>query len=147
MRLTTLSLAACLVPTLALADVDSILAEGAKACTGMDNGTFTSDGAVKEVDLTGDGTPDTVVDEALFKCSTSASLFNGGTGGSMVHFLANGTETSRLVQGWDTATWAGATIILLALHGTDCGVTGSDPCFEVLTWNPTGFVGVRPKQE
>ena len=60
---------------------------------------LTTEGAVKEVDLTGDGKPDTVVDEALFKCSTAASLFNGGTGGSMVHFLADGSETARLVQG------------------------------------------------
>lgn len=146
MRLALLVLAAAAFPTLAAADVDSILAEGAKACAAQDNGTFTSDGAVKAVDLTGDGKPDTVVDENFFKCSTSASLFNGGTGGSMVHFIVDGAEQSFLVKDWDTANWEGATLILLALHGGECGGAGVDPCFEALTWGANSFVSVRPKQ-
>lgn len=147
MRLTALAFAATFFPLAALADVDAILAEGAKACAEQDGGTFASEGAVKDVDLTGDGKADTVVDEALFTCSTSASLFNGGTGGSMVHFIVDGSETSRLVQGWDTAQWAGATIILLALHGSECGVAGVDPCFEAMTWGANSFASVRPKPE
>jgi hypothetical protein len=144
MRLLSLAIAAAALPTLATADVDTILAEAAKACAALDNGVLTSDGAVKEIDLTGDGTPDTVVDEAVLQCSTSASLFNGGTGGSVVHFLANGTETSYLVKDWDTANWEGATLILLALHGGECGGAGVDPCFEALTWGANRFVSVRP---
>ena len=146
MRLAALAIATAFLPTLAAADVETILADAAKACTEQDNGTFTSEGAVKEVDLTGDGTADTVVDEALFQCSTAASLY-GGSGGSMVHFIANGSETTRLVQGWDTANWAGSTLVLLALHGSECGGAGVDPCFEAMTWGANSFVSVRPKQE
>lgn len=147
MRLPALAFAATLFPLAALADVDTLLADGAKACAAQDGGTFASEGAVKEIDLTGDGKADTVVDEAFFTCSTSASLFNGGTGGSIVHFLVDGNETSRLVQGWDTAQWAGATLILLSLHGSECGVAGVDPCFETMTWGANSFVSVRPKAE
>ncbi len=143
MRRFALVLCATALPTLAAADVDGILAEAAQACTAQDNGTFTSDGAVKQIDLTGDGTPDTVVDEALFKCSTAESLY-GGTGGSMVHFLVGEHETARLVQGWDTANWAGSTIILLSLHGGECGGAGVDACFEAMTWGANSFVSVRP---
>jgi hypothetical protein len=146
MRLIAFAAVMLALPTVAAADVDTILADAAKACAAQDNGTLTTEGAVKEVDLTGDGKPDTVVDEAFFKCSTSASLFNGGTGGSMVHFLADGSETARLVKGWDTANWADSTLILLALHGGECGGAGVDPCFEALTWGANAFVSVRPKQ-
>ncbi len=147
MRHILLAAALALLPGLAHADVDTILAEATAACAAQDGGTLTTEGAVKEVDLTGDGKADTVVDEALFQCSTSASLFNGGTGGSMVHFLAEGSETARLVKGWDTANWNGNLLILLALHGGDCGGAGVDPCFEALTWGANSFVSVRPKQE
>jgi hypothetical protein len=146
MRQFALTLVTAALPTLAAADIDTILAEAAKACAAADNGTFTSDGAIKQTDLTGDGKPDTVVDEALFKCSTSASLFNGGAAGSLVHFLTNGFETSYLVKDWDTANWEGATLILLALPGSECGGAGVDPCFEALTWGANSFVSVRPKQ-
>ena len=95
MRLAALALATALLPTLAAADVETILADAAKACAEQDNGTFTSEGAVKEVDLTGDGTADTVVDEALFQCSTAASLY-GGTGGSMVPFPCQRVRDDRV---------------------------------------------------
>ena len=62
--------------------------------------------------MTGDGTDDTIVDEALFTCSTAASLY-GGSGGSMIHVFANGTESSFLVQGYETARWADRLIVLL----------------------------------
>ncbi len=87
-----------------------------------------------------------MVDENFFKCSTSASLYNGGTGGSLVHFIVGDTEQSFLVKDWDTANWEGATLILLALHGSECGGAGVDPCFEALTWGANSFVSVRPKQ-
>ncbi|PZQ96688.1 MAG: hypothetical protein DI533_13940 [Cereibacter sphaeroides] len=143
MRQLSLALAACLFPTLAAADADAIVAAGAKLCTERDSGTFTSDGAVRNLDLTGDGRADTVVDEALFKCSTAADLF-AGPAGSKVHLLAEGTESSYLVQGWDTAIWTNRQLVLLALQGTDCGAEATDPCFEVLTWGGKGFLSVRP---
>jgi nitrous oxidase accessory protein NosD len=147
MRLTALTLAALVLPVAALANVDTILADAAKSCAEMESGVFASEGAVKEIDLTGDGTPDTVVDEALFTCSTSASLFNGGTGGSMVHFIVGDAETSYLVKGYDTADWGGRRIVLMSLHGTECNATGAEACFEALTWGGQGFLSVRPRPE
>ena len=146
MRLPMIALAAILAPGLALADVNAIVDAGAKACLEMDNGTFTSEGAVRQIDLTGDGTADdTVVDEALFKCSTSASLY-GGTGGSVVHFLVGDTQTDAMVLNWDTARWNDNLLILMARHGTECGGVGSDPCYEALVWNGERFMAVRPAE-
>ena len=144
MRLLSLALFASLLPTLALADVDTILADAAKLCSEQDNGVFGSEGAVRQIDLTGDGKPDTLVDEGIFTCSTAASLF-GGSGGSMIHILANDTQSSYLVQGYETTTWAGSLILLLAQHGSNCNATGVLPCFEALTWGEDSFLSVRPQ--
>lgn len=144
MRLLPVALAASLLPTLAFADVDTILAEAAKLCSEQDNGVFASDGAVREIDLTGDAKPDTLVDEGLFTCTTAASLY-GGSGGSMIHILANDTQSSHLVQGYETTTWAGSLIVLLAMHGSNCNATGVLPCFEALTWGENSFLSVRPE--
>jgi len=72
-----------LLPAAAFADADAILADAAKACAEQDNGVFASEGAVRQIDMTGDGTEDTIVDEALFTCTTAASLY-AGSGGSMI---------------------------------------------------------------
>jgi hypothetical protein len=133
---------ACLLPAAAFADADAILAEAAKACAEQDNGVFASEGAVRQIDMTGDGTPDTVVDEALFTCTTAASLY-GGSGGSMIHIFANGTESSFLVQGYETARWADRLIVLLAVDGSACNTISANPCFEALTWVEDRFVSVR----
>ena len=84
MRHVLIAAFACLLPATAFADADAILAAAAKDCAEMDGGVFASEGAVRQIDMTGDGTDDTIVDEALFTCSTAASLY-GGSGGSIVN--------------------------------------------------------------
>jgi len=146
MRHLAIAAFASLLPLAAMADPDAILADAAKACAEQDNGVFASEGAVRQIDLTGDDKPDTVVDEALFTCTTAASLY-GGSGGSMIHIFANGTESSYLVEGYETARWANNLIVLLAHGGSACNTIGANACFEALTWvDPEGFVSVRPKQ-
>lgn len=146
MRYVLIAVLACLFPMTALADPDTILADAAKACAEQDNGVFASEGAVRQIDMTGDGTEDTIVDEALFTCSTAASLY-GGSGGSVIHVFANGTESSFLVQGYETVRWADRLIVLLAVDGSSCNTISADPCFEALTWVGDRFVSVRPPAE
>jgi hypothetical protein len=142
MRKLLLSLPLCLMPLAALANPDAILAEAAKTCAAKDNGTLTSEGALRQIDLTGDGTPETVVDEALFVCSTAPDLFVAPEG-TRIHLFAGDTETTLTVQGYETARWADALIILLALDGASCGAAPETPCFEALTWAGDRFVSVR----
>ncbi|MCA3488342.1 MAG: hypothetical protein IOD05_13365 [Rhodobacter sp.] len=135
-----------LLPAAAFADADAILADAAKACAEQDNGVFASEGAVRQIDMTGDGTEDTLVDEALFTCTTAASLY-AGSGGSMIHVFVNGAQSSFLVQGYETVRWGDNLIVLLALGGTDCNTINANPCFEALTWVEDRFVSVRPPME
>ena len=146
MRHALIAAFACLLPVAAFADADALLAAAAKDCAEFDNGVFASEGAVRQIDLTGDGTEDTLVDEALFTCTTAASLY-GGSGGSLIHVFDNGTESSFLVQGYEPVRWADRLIVLLAVDGSSCNTISADPCFEALTWVEDRFVSVRPPAE
>ncbi len=146
MRNAAFAVLACLLPMSALADPDTILADAAKSCAGQDNGIFAAEGAVRQIDMTGDGTDDTIVDEALFTCTTAASLY-GGSGGSMIHIFANGTQSSFLVQGYETVRWGDVLIVLLAVDGSSCNTISANPCFEALTWVEDRFLSVRPPME
>jgi len=146
MRRFLIVLGLALLPAPALASVDTILAEAAAMCTEQDNGVFSSEGAVRSLDLTGDGQPDTLVDQLLFTCSTAASLY-GGSGGSMINVFVGEVQSDFLVQGYEILNWADRTILLLALHGTNCNGIGAAPCFEALVWNGDRFMSVRAPAE
>lgn len=146
MRQSLIAALFCLLPAAAFADPDRILADAAAICAEQDNGVFAADGAVQQIDVTGDGTPDTLVDEARFTCSTAASLFIG-SGGSVIHVFANGTENMFFVQGFETVRWGDYLILLLAVSGSACNTANADPCFEALTWAGDRFLSVRPPVE
>jgi hypothetical protein len=146
MRKLFIALCLTLLPVPALASVDTILSEAAAMCAEQDNGVFSSEGAVRSLDVTGDGQADTVVDELLFTCTTAASLY-GGSGGNMIHIFVGDVQSDYLVQGYELVNWADRTILLLALHGTNCNGIGADPCFEALVWNGERFMSVRAPSE
>lgn len=108
------------------------LAEAEAMCQSV-NGTFSAGEAVVSVDLDGDGQPDTVLDEARYACSTAASLY-GGSGGALVRFFVGGTETARLARGWGVVDWSGRPVVLLSLHGAECGGIGADSCYEAIVF-------------
>jgi hypothetical protein len=122
---------------------EEIIDRGRDTCERADGGTFTLiDGAITETDLDGDGVSDKVVEEAKFSCSTMASLYCG-TGGCMTHLVVGDQVYSRLAKGWKAVEWAGDTIILLALHGSECGGTNLRRCYEAIAWSEGGFKSVR----
>lgn len=127
--------------------VDEILQTGRESCESFENGDFSlEDGAIAEVDLDGDGAPDKVVMESRFQCSSAASLYCG-TGGCMTHMVVGDQVYSRLAKGWKAVEWAGDTIILLALHGSECGGTNLRRCYEAITWSEGGFKSVRTEPD
>lgn len=138
----------CLLAAPAVAEdtVAAILSEAKADCASIDNGVFDAPaGTVTEVDLTGDGKPDQVVDAAKFNCSTSASYW-GGTGGSQLSLVIGGKRMDYLAQDWKVVVWNEAPMLLLFLNGGECGGAGADPCVEALVWSAyrEAFMSVRP---
>lgn len=112
-------------------------------CRSWDDGEFAvGDGALTSVDLTGDGVPETVLDESRFSCSTAASLWCG-TGGCMVRVFGAGEPYARLAKGWRPVEWAGDTILLLQIHGSECGGTNLRRCYEAVSYSEGAFRSVR----
>jgi hypothetical protein len=70
-----------------------------QACADVENGEFVLEwGAVTRTDLDGDLSPDWVLDESAYACSTAVSLYCS-TGGCMSHFLVGDTVASFHNQG------------------------------------------------
>jgi hypothetical protein len=144
----TLAVLAALTALTALAGepagVQGVIEEARARCQAFEGGTLTvADAAIVPTDLTGDGAPDAVVDGQGLRCSSSASLFCGGTGGCEIALVAEGTVTPRLAKGWRVVDWAGDRIVLLQVHGSACGGTNLRRCYEALVWSEGAFRSLR----
>ena len=130
-------------PGLALT-VEDVLAEAKADCASFDNGALTvAPSAVHQIELTGDATPETLVDWSGFACSTMASPW-GGTGGNLLTVLINGQRSDFMALGWTLVQLNGPVLVLvLALHGAECDATGSQPCAEALVWGGESLLSVR----
>ena len=122
------------------AGVEGVIDEARARCAAFEGGTLTvTDTAIVATDLTGDGTRDAVVDGRGLRCSSAVSLFCGGTGGCEIALVAEGTVTPLLAKGWRVVDWAGDRIVLLQVHGSECGGTNLRRCYEALVWSEGAF--------
>lgn len=136
-------LTALAAPAAAAVSADDILAEAKADCASFGNGTLTvPPEAVTQVELTGEGAPETVIDWGKLRCSTAAGLW-GGSGGSSLSVLAGGQRWDFLTNDWQVVQMGGP-VLLLWLHGSECNGAGAQRCIEALTWGGEGFLSVRP---
>lgn len=120
-----------------------IMDEGKALCSGMDDGAFSiEDFAVANIDLNGDGIEDKIINEAGFLCSTAASLYCG-TGGCNIHAIVGDVTTSWLAKGWQIVQSGPDMVLLMQLHGVECGGTNLRSCYVAETWDEDGFYSVR----
>ncbi len=111
-----------------------------QACSDMESGQFALElGAIYRVDLEGDIERDWVLDEAGFACSTAVSLYCG-TGGCMSHFLIEDRMFSLLNQGWDMANIGPFRVLLVDVHGSQCGGINPTPCVVASVWDADEMV-------
>ena len=115
-------------------------AEAEAFCASVANGTVTvGPDVVQPVELTGDDTPETIVDYKGIACSTLASPW-GGTGGTTLSVLIDGQRFDHLAYGWTVVDFDGP-VLLLSQHGVNCGGTGSDRCVQALVWTAGKLTG------
>lgn len=118
-------------------------------CAGFENGTVTVEAeAIQRIDLTGNGDDDWVVDTHHMQCSSAASMFCG-TGGCAVDFIVGDTVLDALSKGWEIVPFGQLRVLLLQIHGSECGGTNLNPCVEALVWDPgkTAFSTLREPGE
>ena len=99
------------------------------------------DAAVSTYDFTGDGQPEEIVDASQFACSTAASMW-GGTGGTMLWAVVDGQPYEFLAHRWKVVDMDGQTVLLLAVHSSQCGDT-IGPCYRAMVWSDGDFRTTR----
>ncbi|WP_299749552.1 hypothetical protein [uncultured Tateyamaria sp.] len=136
-------IACALSPGAANAETVSDVLEGVRTdCASIENGQLTvQDGAVRQVDLTGDGVPDDIVELRLLSCSTAASLFCG-TGGCGIAVIVDQRRFDFLVKAWEIVPFGQDIVLLFNVHGAECGGSNLRRCYEAKVWSEGDFRSV-----
>ena len=130
------------LPAAAQVTADGVIDEARQQCQGFEQGVFeTTDDVLAQVDISGDGNPDTLVDGHGFRCS-SGSLYCG-TGGCPLTVVVDGTRTDLLAKAWQVIDWSSQPVLLLQVHGSGCGGTNLRSCVEALVWSEGALRSVR----
>ena len=125
-------------PSWASEAIDRVVDQARQDCSDFEDGVLqTTDELLTLIDVTGDGEPDEVVDAHGFHCTTG-SLFCG-TGGCPLTVIVDNTPTEFLAKAWTVIEWGEQPILLLEVHGSECGGTNLRTCFEAVVWSEDGF--------
>ncbi|MCR9212204.1 MAG: hypothetical protein NXI13_00690 [Proteobacteria bacterium] len=112
-------------------------------CKAFENGVFsTTRKAIPRIDLTGDGIPDTIIDSLQFRCSTAGTLWCG-TGGCEITIIVEGKPYEFLAKGWKVVDWTSFKVLLLQVHGSQCGGTNLLNCVRAVVWSDGDFRSVE----
>lgn len=117
---------------------DRILAAASQECRSFENGSLSvdMDQAISRLDVTGDGSPDEIIDSHAFACSTAASLFCG-TGGCGLTVIADGVQTEFLSKAFRVGQGENGPVLELAVHWSECDYAST--CWQTLSWDGNEF--------
>jgi hypothetical protein len=123
-----------------------VFEQAREQCRSFENGVMTTTGKeVRHMDVTGDGVPDTIIDSFEFRCKPAASMFCG-TGGCQLWVIVGDTIHEFRSKGWDVVKWANLTVLLLQVHGSECGGTNLRSCVRAEVWSEGDFHSVGDNQ-
>ncbi len=128
-------------PAGAVAEIEA----GREECDAYGGGGFEVGDALVELDLSGDGAPDALIDQSRLRCAGAPSYWCGSGGCGLVA-IVEGTRSDWLVKAWSLAEVEGRPVLLVRRHGMECGGTLNTFCVEALSWSPDigGFATVAP---
>jgi len=132
--------------------IEAALAESRALCAENEGTELVYDGDfVTEVDLTGDGRPDRIVTEAGALCLPGGGYLYTGTAGAPVHAIV-GDHVQALGYGsWGVAdvelhvegeVLPPRRVLLMGVHGSNCGGAGAMPCMIAHVWDGTRMVSL-----
>ena len=111
-----------------------IIKKAQHECESFNSGEFSStQTTVTQLDITGDGYVEEIVDASQFSCSTALTLW-GGTGGTLLWVIADQKIYEFLAHKWQVVDVDGQKVLLLAVHASECG-DEIGPCYRAYVWS------------
>jgi hypothetical protein len=131
-----------IMPSWAVDPAAEVLERSREHCRSINEGEFhADDGAVTQLDLTGDDVPEQVVDASHFSCSTAVTPYCG-TGGCPLTVIVDRKPVEFLALRWKVINWDDQPVLLLHVDSAACDSNDWQPCIIALAWSDGSFRGV-----
>ena len=96
------------------------------------------------VDFNGDGIVDPIVPETSFSCSSSATLFSGGTGGATHHIFVSKGDGSYdrfeiMGHAYRVMLWDELPVLTVSVHSSRCAIDRRSVCMMSYTYHDGRF--------
>jgi hypothetical protein len=122
---------------------DQLIRDARQSCAANQGGQLGyQPGTIRVIDLNRDGIEDEIVDESTYSCTSSATQYCDATGCGL-KVIVNNQILERHVRQWQIIDWDNDRMLLLSLHGSQCGTQSTQGCYEAVTWVDGGFRSVR----
>ena len=121
--------------------LDGLLTDAQESCADDGGDLKLLGNEVVRYDFENDGVTDlTILNEHEYKCSSSASLYQG-TAGAVIHLMTNTDYFYGYARQFKVFTaFKDKQVILLDLHGSSCNEAGYISCFQAITLNDGLFI-------
>ncbi|ANG62907.1 hypothetical protein A8C75_10700 [Marinobacterium aestuarii] len=122
---------------------DQLIRDARQSCAANQGGQLGyQPGTIRVIDLNRDGIEDEIVDESTYSCTSSATQYCDATGCGL-KVIVNNQMLERHVRQWQIIDWDNDRMLLLSLHGSQCGTQSAQGCYEAITWVDGDFRSVR----
>ena len=136
------ALAGVALPSWAADPAAEVLERAEQHCHSINEGQFhAGEGAVMQLDVTGDGAPEQIVDATHFSCSTAVTPYCG-TGGCPLTVIVDGKPAHFQALRWKVIHWDDQPVLLLHVYSAACESHDWQPCIKALAWSVGSFRGV-----
>lgn len=115
----------------------------AAECARYDGVFSMAPGAVTEIELTGDRTPELIVDFRFFTCSTVDRLYCATDACPLQVHEGYVTTTWRALD-WQVVEWGPDKVLLMMREGDVCGAWSAETCYEAAVWKGGRFLTAGP---
>lgn len=136
------ALAGVALPSWASDPAAEVLERAKQQCHSINAGQFhAGEDAIVQLDVTGDGAPEQIVDATHFSCSTAVTPYCG-TGGCPLTVIVDGTPTHFQALRWRVIQWDDQPVLLLRVYSAACESHDWQPCIKALAWSDGSFRSV-----
>jgi hypothetical protein len=121
--------------------LDGLLTDAQESCADDGGDLKLLGNEIVRYDFENDGVTDlTILNEYEYKCSSSASLYQG-TAGAVIHLMTDKDYFYGYARQFKVFTaFKNKQVILLDLHGSSCDEAGYISCFQAITLNDGLFI-------
>lgn len=115
--------------------IDRVIADARSQCAAVNDGVLSySNRLITNIDISGDGNIDHIIDHSQFNCSSAIVFWRNGLF-DITTIVNTRSVDIRNVARFTITDWDGQKVLLVDRHHSACPAAVGEPCVQAYTWS------------